>query len=411
MVHLTLDEKVGTPENLEKNVLNQPHEIESAFNLKSLPTVTDAANRLRNLLTHLHRATTKQAVVLVDEYDKPVLHVLEDNEKIRANRDCLMDIYGILKSAQKHIRFVFVTGIKMFSKTSFSSGLNNLDDISLYPPLASICGYTDRDLDTVFAPELEGLDREMIRPWYNGYSWLGEDKLHNPRDILHLFRKRECRTHWFKSRKPGYLYRLLTERKVSPMQLENLVVDAGFVSGFELGEFSHEALLFQSEYLIITKRERQGTHIMYPLNYPNFEVRSSFNAELAENLTKRGREIAEAGNKLIQALGRNDFPAFKMAIQAMLEGIPHAWHASGGLGRYESWYTSLLYMCPRTTPVELQAKEMTSHGRSDMVLLHENQVFVLEFKKYRDRGEPIHLVGMVFGRKQRNLLEIWVETL
>ena len=110
-------------------------------------------------------------MVLVDEHDKPVLDVLEDDEKAKANRDSPREIYSILKSAQKHIRFVFVTGITMFSKDGFSSGLNNLDDISLYPPLASICGYTDHDLDTVFAPELEGLGRDRIRAWYNGCNW------------------------------------------------------------------------------------------------------------------------------------------------------------------------------------------------------------------------------------------------
>ncbi len=109
--------------------------------------------------------------MLVDEYDKPVLDVLEDDEKARANRDSLREIYSILKSAQKHIRFVFVTGITMFSKASFSSGLNNLTNISLSPRYATICGYTDQDLDTVFAPELAGLDRDRIRARYNGYNW------------------------------------------------------------------------------------------------------------------------------------------------------------------------------------------------------------------------------------------------
>ena len=118
--------------------------------------------------------------MLVDEYDRPVLNVLEDKEKARENRDTLRDLYSILKDAEEYIRFVFVTGITMFSKTSFSSDLNNLDDISLYPPLATICGYTDHDIDTVFALELPGLDRDEIRRWYNGYSWLGEEKLYNP---------------------------------------------------------------------------------------------------------------------------------------------------------------------------------------------------------------------------------------
>jgi len=433
VVRLTLDGKVSTHEELEKNILNQLHEIESVYDLKSLPMVTAAADRLRNLLARLHQATGHQVVVLVDEYDRPVLNVLENHEQARENRDHLRDIYSIIKSSEDHVRFVFVTGITMFSKNSFSSGLNNLDDISLYPPLAAICGYTDHDLDTVFAPELDGLDRDEIRTWYNGYNWLGEEKLYNPHDILHLFRKREFQAHWFKSGEPGYLYRLLTERKVSTMDLEKCVVDADTVSKFELDTFSSEALLFQSGYLTITEKEQGGSHILYHLDYPNFEVRSSFNKGLAKHMTGRGREVETAGEDFLEALGKADFPAFGEKIRRLLSEIPHPWHDSGNLGYYESWYASLLYMCFQTT----RAEEATSHGRSDMVVLHEGKVFVLEFKmaedgsgveesldsaivqirekgyaeKYRGRGGPVHLIGMVFGGEERSLLGIRAEAL
>ncbi|MCY4050242.1 MAG: AAA family ATPase, partial [Gammaproteobacteria bacterium] len=117
VVRLTLDGKVSTPEFIEANILNQLQDIELAFDLKSLPPFTDSANRLRSILSHLHQATGQQVVVLVDEYDKPVLDVLEDEEKARVNRDCLREIYSIIKSSEDHIRFVFVIGITMFSKT------------------------------------------------------------------------------------------------------------------------------------------------------------------------------------------------------------------------------------------------------------------------------------------------------
>ncbi len=428
---------VDTPEQIENSVLNQLYDIEVEHELESLPPVTTSSERLRSVLSRLHKTTDQQVVVLIDEYDRPVLNVLEDKEKARVNRDKLRNLYSILKDAEKHIRFVFMTGITMFSKTSFSSGLNNLDDISLYPPLATICGYTDHDIDTVFASELDGLDRDKIRTWYNGYNWLGEEKLYNPHDILHLFRKRKFQSYWFKTGQPGYIYRLLEERKVSPMQIENRVVDADLVSNFELDKFSNEALLFQSGYLTITKEREQGSRILYHLDYPNFEVQSSFNLGLAEHLTACGEAVAEAGESLIEALGNCDFEAFRKKIQRLLEEIPYEWHASGKLGRYESWYAGLLYMSFRTTRVDLKAEDSSSHGRSDMVLLHQGQVFVLEFKmveddkgvqealdsaiiqirerryaeQYRDRGEPVHLIGMVFSRRKRNLIDMRVEAL
>ncbi len=437
VVRLTLDGAVSTPESLEKNILNQLHEIVLAFDLESLPPVTDSPNRLRSILTRLHQTTVQQAVVLLDEHDKPVLDVLEDDEKAKANRDSLREIYSVLKSAQKHIRFVFVTGITMFSKASFSSGLNNLTNISLSPRYAAICGYTDRDLETVFAPELEGLDRDRIRAWYNGYSWLGEDKLYNPHDILHLFKSREFSEHWYESGGASYLYRILEKNRVSPLQLENLVVEASSLKKFELGTFSPEALLFQSGYLTIKEKEMDGDNILYHLHYPNYEVQRSFSMGLAEHLTKRGKQVAVLGKELIQALAENDFSGFREKIEDLLSEFPHTWHDQVRLGDYESWYASLLYLCFRTTEVELKAEEMTRHGRSDMVLLHENQVFVFEFKmvesktatekgldeaisqirkkghadRYRSRREPVHLIGMAFGREDRDLLGIRVEKL
>ncbi len=438
VVRLSFGGDIDTPDLLEDSALSQLYSIQQASKLTP-PPVKSAAEQLRHILIQLHQVNGQQVVVLIDEYDRPVLNVLEDTEKAQANRNKLRNLYSILKDVKDHIRFVFVTGITMFSKTSFSSGLNNLDDISLYPPLASICGYTDQDVDTVFAPELEGLDRDTIRKWYNGYNWLGEEKLYNPHDILHLFKRREFTEHWFQSGEPGYLYRLLEKDRVSPMQFDNRVVDASFITRFELGGFSHEALLFQSGYLTITKKEVKNDNIFYHLDYPNYEVQRSFNKGLAEHLTKRGREITEAGNVLIQALADNEFEAFRVKVKAMLTGIPHPWHDSASRGDYESWYASLLYMSFRTTLAKVIAEDMSSHGRSDMVILHANQVFVFEFKmlkgeniednqvtatldgaitqirekgyagKYRDRNEPIHLIGMVFGEKDRNLLDIRVE--
>ena len=123
-------------------------------------------------------------VVLVDEYDKPILDALEVPDIARANRDFLRGLYATIKDSDAHIAFVFLTGVSKFSKVSLFSGLNNLKDITLDARYSAICGYTDADLDTVFAPELPSLDRDEIRRWYNGYSWLGQDKVYNPFDIL-----------------------------------------------------------------------------------------------------------------------------------------------------------------------------------------------------------------------------------
>ena len=154
-----------------------------------------AAERFGHLVRMSSVRAGQRAVILVDEYDKPILDALDAPEVARANRDFLRGLYAVVKDCDAHIRFSFITGVSKFSKVSLFSGLNNLTDITLEPDYSAICGYTDADLDTVFAPELGGLDRDQVRDWYNGYSWRGDEKVYNPFDILLLFRKREFAAH------------------------------------------------------------------------------------------------------------------------------------------------------------------------------------------------------------------------
>ena len=159
-------------------------------------------------------------MVLVDEYDKPILDALDDAEIAKANRDDLRGLYGTIKECDAHIELTFITGVSKFSKVSLFSDLNNLTDLTLDPAYSAICGYTEADLDTVFAAELPGLDRQRIRDWYNGYSWLGEDKLYNPFGILKLFASRRFRAHWFETATPRFLIDTLLKHGFAAPDLE-----------------------------------------------------------------------------------------------------------------------------------------------------------------------------------------------
>ncbi len=429
VVRLSFDGKHDEPGDLEQSIASQLAIMESDFGLETAQSLETGPERLRRLLHRLHRATGQQAVVLVDEYDKPILDVIDKPEMARANRDYLRGFYGIIKGSARDVRFVFVTGVSMFSRVSLFSGLNNLDNISLDPEYATICGYTDTDLDTVFAPELPGLDREEIRTWYNGYHWLGEERLYNPFDVLLLFRKREFMPHWFETGSPTFLFRMLMERELSPLELEKLIVDAGQLSKFDVGDIGIEALLFQTGYLTITGKRRDGPQTFYTLDYPNFEVRHSLNQELLGYLGRRGREVWDRGRELGRLLAANDFDGFAERLRTFLAGVPYQWQGSNGPARYEAWYAGMLYACFRAIGLDLRVEESSVRGRADMVVLHGGQVFVLEFKmanregggdaaaqkaieqirdrgyaeQYRDRGEPVHLVGIAFSREGRNV--------
>ena len=435
VLRLSFDGKYSDPQDLERSILNQLSLIEHAAGIDPAPAIGTGPERLQNVLYRLHHATGRQVAVLVDEYDKPILDVLHDPDRAVANRDYLRGFYGIIKGSAGHVRFVFVTGVSMFSKVSLFSGLNNLKDISLDPRYATVCGYTEDDLDRVFGPELDGLDRDGIRTWYNGYHWRGGERVYNPYDVLLLFDSREFRPYWFETGSPTFLFRTLVERGVSPMQLENRMADMSLVSRFDVNDIGTEALLFQTGYLTIAEERNDGFDSLYRLDYPNLEVRVSLNRGLLAYLGKAGNGPLDRGRELRGMLEANDFEGFAGRLRSYLSGIPYQWHATGDLARYEAWYASLLHMCFRAIGVDLRVEDASSHGRADMVVLTGGQVFVLEFKvvdgedsadaaldaavrqmrkrgyadKYRDRGEPVHLVGVACGREARNLLEIRAE--
>ncbi len=162
------------PGYLQANVMEQLTAIESRSGV--VAEAVTAPGRFAYLIEALGERSGQPVAVLVDEYDKPILDALDVPEVACANRDFLRGLYSTIKSNDAYIKFTFLTGVSKFSKVSLFSGLNNLKDITLDPRYSSICGYTDVDLDTVFAPELSGLDRDEIRRWYNGYSWRGEER-------------------------------------------------------------------------------------------------------------------------------------------------------------------------------------------------------------------------------------------
>ena len=263
------------PGSLHANVSAQLDGMEVQAGVR--PRYETPPERFGYLISSLHERSGQRVVVLVDEYDKPVLDALEQREIARANRDYLRGLYGVIKASDAHLRFTLLTGVSKFSKVSVFSVLNNLTDLTLDRRYSAICGYTERDLDTVFAPELAGLDREQVREWYNGYRWRGEEKVYNPYDVLLLFDSREFEAHWFETGTPAFLVDTLFSRRVASVSLDRTVSTADLLSAFDVDHIGTEALLFQTGYLTITREEKLGGMPLYRLGYPNREVRQSLN--------------------------------------------------------------------------------------------------------------------------------------
>ena len=232
----------------------------------------------------------RRVVILIDEYDKPILDNIKNIPEALLIRDGMLDFYAQIKDNDRYLRFAFLTGVSKFPKASIFSGLNNLEDISLNPDFGHICGYTQLDLDTTFAPYLEGVDMEQVKRWYNGYNFLG-DSVYNSSDIL-LFIKNHYvfANYWFEAGTPSFLIELIKKNSYVIPDLLNIIVDKSLLNSFDLENLNLETILFQTGYLTIKRVIPSGMGVRYELGFPNKEVQISFNEyilRLMTSVTKR----------------------------------------------------------------------------------------------------------------------------
>ena len=416
------------PGGLHEDVMAQLDDEAEAAGIATRHDTAPA--RFRHLIRALHRQVEHPVVVLVDEYDKPILDALEEPETARANRDYLRSLYATIKSSDAHVRFTMLTGVSKFSKVSLFSGLNNLIDITLDPRYSAICGYTEADLDTVFAPELPGLDRDEIRDCYNGYSWLGEEKVYNPFDILLLFDKSKFEAWWFETGTPTFLVDMLFQRRVSSLDLDDMLGSIDLLSAFDVDHIATEALLFQTGYLTIARAEPRGGETFYRLGYPNREVRRSLNRSLLNHLTGSPPQHVQHRARLYDLLLANDFSGLESLFRSFFASIPYEWYTSNDIVSYEGYYASVFYSYFMALEVDVTVEDSSSHGRLDMAVRFNDNVYLFEFKvvetapegaamaqlkerryadKYRGLGLPRYLVAVEFSRETRNLTAFEVE--
>ena len=407
---------------LHANVMAQLHTIAEEAGIA--PRYDTAPECFSDLIRVLHRQVGQRVAVLIDEYDKPILDALEVPEVARANRDFLRGLYATIKDSDAHVKFTFLTGVSKFSKVHIFSGLNNLTDITLDPDYSAICGYTETDLDTVFAPELPGLDREEIRDWYNGYSWRGQEMVYNPFDILLLFRRHSFEAYWFETGTPTFLIETLFNRRVSSLKLDEMIGSNDLLSTFDVDEIATEALLFQTGYLTITGEENLGGKSFYRLGYPNREVRQSLNESLLDYLVKDSTLLMANSVQLYRLLEANDFAGMETLFHAFFASIPYEWYTNNDIANFEGYYASVFYSYFAGLGLNITVEDSSSHGRVDMAVHFNDNIYLFEFKvvelasegaamaqlqekgyadKYRGLDQPIYLIGVEFSKDTRNI--------
>ena len=393
-------------------------------------TLDDIPTCFSELIRGAHTQSGQRVVVLIDEYDKPILDNITEPEQARAMRDGLRNFYSVIKDSDAHIRFAFLTGVSKFSKVSLFSGLNNLRDITVSPAYSALCGYTEADVDTVFAPELDGLDRQQIRDWYNGYNWTGE-AVYNPFDLLLLFEERQFRPYWFETGTPTFLVDVLTERGYFTPELSAVHASESLLSTFDVEQMPSEALLWQTGYLTFAGQRQTGARIEYTLREPNLEVRSALHDALLKRLMGDAMRAERAESRLYDRLQANDFAGLHSHFSQLFASIPHDWYRNNPIARYEGYYASVFYSHFAALGLDITLEDASSHGRLDMAVRFNGQIYLFEFKvveltpegralqqikdrgyadKYRSEGLPIHLIGVEFSREQRSVVGFEVES-
>jgi len=422
VVHLDFGEGViDSAKKLTKSINSKLNRIAQAYGIKLTEKLQE--NRFIELIEKLYKKFNTQVVVLIDEYDKPILDRIEDKEEAIKIREVLKNLYSVLKPLDRYLKFVFLTGVTKFSKVSLFSGLNQLNDITLDEAYSTICGYTQVELERVFGELINQEELEELKCWYNGYSWGGEP-VYNPFDVLLYLQKRIFRPFWFETGTPTFLIKLLVEKKFYIPLLSNLVVTERLIESFDVDKIQPENLLFQSGYLTIKKIEKTESGPIYYLSYPNKEVAITLNDYLLSYLTQNESEPPRLIINLKLGLREGKVETLRESLKSLFAGIPYEWYRKNEISHYEGFYASVVYSFLFGAGFELIPEDITSKGKVDLTILYGGRCFLLEFKvvemegegraleslkekgyaeKYKGKCSDIYLIGIEFSKERREI--------
>jgi len=387
------------------------------------------AGRFDELIRKLNKKFSLGVVVLVDEYDKPLLDNLT-KDTAEDLREGLSSFYSVLKDADRYIKFVFLTGVSKFSKTSIFSKLNNLTDISLKPRYADICGYTQKEFESVFADYLHDVDLKKVQEWYDGYNFLGNN-VYNPYDILLFLSDKRYQCYWFETGTPSFLLGLIKEKKYFLPDLQNIELSDSQMGEFDIHNIELEVLLYQTGYLTITGSQEIASRIFYSLSVPNKEVNIGFNDYLVRMFFANGTDASSASKlskNIYNALNANQPELLEQAFFSFFAGIPHQWYVKNRIAEYEGYYCSVFYAFFAALGLSIIPEDFTNKGRIDFTVVMDKGIFIFEIKmksnvknavqqirekkyheKYLNNDKEVFLVGIEFDEGDKNLSQFETE--
>ena len=394
---------------------------------------TEIGVRFGNVIAAAHEKTGQKAVVLVDEYDKPMLDVLMEPQE-QVNRDALKEIYSTFKKADEHLRFVLLTGVTKFSQVSVFSGFNQPEDISMDHDFDALCGITKDELVNYFDEEIAAMaemrkcpKEEMyirLKKQYDGYHFTEKmTDIFNPFSVLNAMSKKKIDDYWFATATPTYLVRLIDRGKTNIKEIVSGKYDKSYFMDYKADTEDPLAMIYQSGYLTIKGyNERSGR---YQLDFPNNEVRKGFVALLANDYCGRRNDTKNLVLDINDMLDECRLDDMRDALSGFFASIPYNANYQERAWSYESHYHYTMYLIfTLLSCYTVLTEKANSRGRADMVVETDDYVYIFEFKldgtaaealkQIEDKGyaEPyaadkrkLFKVGVVFSSERRNITE------
>ena len=337
-------------------------------------------------------------VLLIDEYDKPIIDYLESGDlpQAKINQKIMKTFYSVLKNSEDYLRFFFITGVSKFSRVSIFSDLNYLDDLTLHPDFTTIVGYTQHELEFYFDEHLEAAQKknnvsreellEKMRLWYNGFSWDGIHKLYNPFGILNFLAQKWFLNFWFTSGMPTFLVKIMKEKLL--FDVENSKVTIIELEKYDIENLDLVPLLFQTGYLTVKSIDRETRELL--LDYPNKEVQESMYSFMIDGLAKNEhRSGAEITNRdLLKAFIAADLDLIKALINSLLAGLPYEAYRKTAEGLFHG----LIHFIFQLLGMYIKSEVHSSRGRADSVVETATHVFIFEFKFKKTAEEALQQI-------------------
>jgi len=399
----------------------------------------------QELIEKLYNKFDQDVVILIDEYDKPIISNLkstleENSAKLKAideNQDYLKMLYDYLKPLEGYLEKVFITGVSKFSKLSIFSTLNNLIELDQNEEFAEIMGYTEKELDEYFSPYFSKLAeknnltitecRKKFKQMYNGFRFTEKDsRVYNPFSVGNSLENADFDNYWFESGTPTFLVELIKNKNFDLSNLENIEVGKNEIKAYDIANIQIIPLLFQTGYLTIKKIEDQ---VIYKLDYPNYEVEHSFNLNLAKSFSQNKITVPLL-HRLKKLLINKEIEKFIQQIKFIFTSLVNI-NIPKPLQEREAYYNSLFYLITTLLTdnnLNVYSEVLTSEGRIDCTVETETDIYIIEFKANQDaekalqqikdknyterfkiKDKKLVLIGINFDTKKRNIQDIKIE--